>query len=282
MNVWDMMTVDPSIKRSPQGIIGSMGLTLSKGCVVLARSNALGPMHLPATGSQLLPCVGLVVRPRRAAPRAPPGTAPPIIELMLGIGVVATPTGLGLGVVRVTCRVIPRPPSPRRFILRLRDRLCLRKCMADSRRPAVAERNAAGHSKLEDRGLPMLMRTTNVNGADPGEASPSGYTCRILELAAALTASWPPVARSADVSHLRPIQLPSPIVDLCMMDSLEIKQLRAAEFEGGLIPSCSRLGTMPTGTLARPMLHAQFEGGLRRLGLGIAQSKGHAIDWLHV
>ncbi len=281
-NVWDMMAIDPSIKLSPQDVIGLMRLTASEGCEVLARSDALGPMHPPAMGSQLLPCVGLVVRPHRMAPRAPPGTIPPAIALMVGIGVVATPTGLRLVVIRLTCHVIPPPPSPRLFFLRLHDRLCPSKCMAVSRRLAVAAGNAAGRSERGDPGLPMLMWMRNVDGANRGEENPSGDTCRILELAAATTASWLCDARSAGVSPWRPGLLESPIMNPCTRGSREIMRLRAAEFEGGLNPSCSRLGTLPTGVLAAPLLHVQFEGGRRRLGLVTELSTGHVIVWLRV
>ncbi len=272
------MAIRTCIQQLPQGVIGSMGFMSPKDRVGLARSVALGPMHPTATGSQLLLRVGLVVRPRRAAPRAPPGTAPPVVTMFLGLGVAAVITGLRLSVVWMTCRVAPLPPPPRHIILRLRDRLCLRKCMAHSRRPAAAANGAAGHSEHEDLGLPMMKWMTNADGADLGEASPSGCTYRISEQEAALTASWQFVARSADALRWRPIQLGASNPDPCTRCSLGIKRLRAAEFEGGLNPSCSRLGAVPAGTLAMPMLHAQFVGGYRRLG----QGKEFAIVLLHV
>ncbi len=61
-----------------------------------------------------------------------------------------------------------------------------------------------------------------------------------------------------------------------------ITWLRAAEFEGGLNPPCSRLGTLPTGELAALALHAKFEGGHRRLGLVTVPQTGHVIVWLRV
>ncbi len=124
------------------------------------------------------------------------------------------------------------------------------------------------------------MRPQNAFGACRGEEDPSGSTCHTSEPAAAPTALWRRGARSeGELPHQsRPLESPS--VNLRTRNSPGNMRLRAEQFEGGLIYPCSRLGTVPTGELAAPFLHAEFGGSHRCLGLATVSRKGPEHAWL--
>ncbi len=176
--------------------------------------------------------------------------------------------------------VTPPPPSPRAFDLRLLVRPIHLVGLAET---CILGAAWCLLKPLEDASLNLLAAQPTLAsvGICHGEATRPGYTCPTLAQAAARTASS---LRSAPNDVVETTLLRLKLAQTLWIEAMDAalphattlmlarrQQLQGmTQFEGGLVPMCSRLGRATGTDLALELARTQFEGSNCRLGPTLA------------